>query len=115
MTPLYLRIAGEFKAGNEITTKKIRSIYASSDNHTKHTIAFLLRAGAVVKTDRKEGTFIVYVLQQNAYEKVVVQDNKSKKYRVKTKPYVKCDVKELMKTHNPLILQFNKLLSEVRS
>ncbi|EMF4353505.1 DNA cytosine methyltransferase [Providencia rettgeri] len=85
------------------------------DNHTKHTIAFLLRAGAVVKTDRKEGTFIVYVLQQNAYEKVVAQDNKSKKYRVKTKPYVNCDIKELMKSHNPLILQFNKLLSEVRT
>lgn len=114
MTPLYLRIASEFKAGNEIITKKIRSIYASSDNHTKHTIAFLLRADAIVKTDRKEGAFIVYVLQQNAYEKAVVQDNKSKKYRVKTKSYVKCDVKELMKTHNPLILKFNALLAGVR-
>ncbi|OBY35690.1 hypothetical protein PR729_19800 [Providencia rettgeri] len=58
MTPLYLRIANEFKAGNEITTKKIRSIYASSNSHTKITIDFLLRAKAIKKTERKEGALV---------------------------------------------------------
>ncbi|EMX6283518.1 hypothetical protein ACUBYX_001857 [Providencia rettgeri] len=110
MTPLYLRIASEFKAGNEITTKKIRSIYASSNSHTKITIDFLLRAKAIKKTERKEGAFSIYVIQQDAYEKTVELDNKSKRYRAKTNRHVKCDVKELMKTHNPLILKFNALL-----
>nr|WP_282554676.1 hypothetical protein [Providencia rettgeri] len=114
MTPLYLRIASEFKVGNEITTKKIRSIYASSNSHTKITIDFLLRAKAIKKTGRKEGAFSIYVIQQDAYEKTVELDNKSKRYRAKTNRHVKCDVKELMKTHNPLILKFNTLLAEVR-
>ncbi|EMT6385351.1 hypothetical protein WMR60_003949 [Providencia rettgeri] len=114
MTPLYLRIASEFKAGNEITTKKIRSIYASSNSHTKITVDFLLRAKAIKKTGRKEGAFSIYVLQQDAYGKTVELDNKSKRYRAKTNRHVKCDVKELMKTHNPLILKFNALLAEVR-
>ncbi|MBS0859693.1 hypothetical protein ABN072_06300 [Providencia rettgeri] len=115
MTPLYLRIASEFKAGNEITTKKIRSIYASSNSHTKITVDFLLRAKAIKKTGRKEGAFSIYVLQQDAYEKTVELDNKSKRYRAKTNRHVKCDVKELMKTHNPLILKFNALLAGVRT
>ncbi|MEX5875727.1 hypothetical protein AB6H26_11060 [Providencia hangzhouensis] len=115
MTPLYLRIASEFKAGNEITTKKIKGIYASSNSHTKITIDFLLRAKAIKKTERKEGAFSIYVLQQDAYEKTVELDNKSKRYRAKTNRHVKCDVKELMKTHNPLILKFNALLAGVRT
>ncbi|EKT55485.1 hypothetical protein [Providencia sneebia] len=114
MNPLYLRIVSDFKAGNEITTKNIKSIYASSDSHTKHTLAFLLKVGAVVKTDRKIGTLIVYVLQQNAYEKVPNKYKEIKKHEVKTKSYIKCDIKELMTTHNPLILKFDALLAEVR-
>ncbi|WP_272527608.1 MULTISPECIES: hypothetical protein [unclassified Providencia] len=114
MKPLHIRIVEDLKTGNEITTKLINEVYASTSNHSSNTINFLYRCGAVRKSGKKDGKYIIYVINPDAYEKTTKKELEVGKFRKKKNKYSKCDVKELMKTHDPLILKFNALLAEVR-
>lgn len=114
MKALPVRIAEDFKAGHEFTTGTIKNIYAASDNYAQRAIDFLRRSCAVKNTGRKDGYFSIYVIEKDAYEKVMKKEQDSKRYRSKTNRYIRCDVKELTKTHNPLMLKFDALLAGVR-
>ncbi len=114
MKPLHIRIVEDFKVGHEITTKLIKNMYASTDNHASNTINFLYRCGAVRKSGKKDGKHIVYIIARDGYEKTIQKDKEISKFRKKTNKYLRCDVKELTKTHNPLMLKFDALLAEVR-
>ncbi|MCG5371071.1 hypothetical protein ACLFLC_11040 [Providencia rettgeri] len=115
MKPLHIRIVEDFKVGHEITTKTIKDVYASTDNHSSNTIKFLYRCGAVKKSGRKDGKYIIYIIAHNSYEKTIKKDIEASKFRKRTYHYTKCDVSELAKTHNPLVLKFNALLAGVRA
>ena len=113
--PLHMRIVEDFKVGHEFTTGTIKNIYAASDNYAQRAIDFLRRSYAVKNTGKKDGYFSIYVIEKDAYEKVMKKEQDSKRYRSKTNRFIRCDVKELSKTHNPLVLKFDALLAGVRA
>ena len=115
MKTLPVRIVEDFKAGHELSTKLIKDFYASSDNHASSTIKFLFQCCAIKNSGRKDGKATIYIIQRDAYERVTKKDKAVSKFRKKTNKYLRCDVKELTKTHNPLVLKFDALLAGVRA
>ncbi|MCW2255119.1 hypothetical protein M2263_001210 [Providencia alcalifaciens] len=114
MKPLHIRIVEDFKPGKELTTKNIREIYAASLDQAKTAIDFLKRIDAIRATGRKDAHFIIYAVQKNAYEKTVKEEKRCEEFRHGKNKRGQYGVKELAKTHNPLILKFDELLAGAR-
>lgn len=114
MKPLHIRIVEDFKPGEEITTKNIRDTYAASLDQAKTVIDFLKRIDAIRTTGRKDAHFIIYAVQKNAYEKTLQEEKRCEQFRHGKNKRRQCDVKEMVKTHNPLVLKFDALLAGAR-
>lgn len=115
MKTLQMRIAEDFAAGSEITSNLVKNKYSATQDESLVALKYLRRVYAVSNSGKKDHHCTIYIVQNNAVELVAKEEERCKKFWSKAKRNGKLSGKDMMATHNPLIVMFDKLLAEVRN